>query len=145
MRHNNLDQFGGPGQLIYLFAVALPSTDISMSPPNWAYAQENVGYGGPVYNNAWCINACGNVDLTLAIHTGQALTGFQAVDTALLEPTSILWAKKREMRPPPHEGFQTAIIATWGKIELTQLDCGRNVDPSDRREPAQRVAHRLFG
>jgi hypothetical protein len=28
----------------------------------------------------------------------------------------------REMRPPPHEGFQTAIIATWGKIELTQLD-----------------------
>jgi hypothetical protein len=26
------------------------------------------------------------------------------------------------MRPPPHEGFQTAIIATWGKIELTQLD-----------------------
>jgi hypothetical protein len=74
---NNLDQFGGPGQLIYLFAVALPSTDISMSPPNWAYA-ENVGYGGPVYNNAWCINACGNVDLTLAIHTGQTLTGFQA-------------------------------------------------------------------
>ena len=56
---NNLDQFGGPGQLIYLFAVALPSTDISLSPPNWAYAQQNVEYAsGPVYNNAWCINAC---------------------------------------------------------------------------------------
>jgi hypothetical protein len=56
--------------------------------------RKRVGYGGPVYNNAWCINACGNVDLTLAIHTGQALTGFQAVNTALIEPTSTLWAKK---------------------------------------------------
>jgi hypothetical protein len=101
---NNLDQFGGPGQLIYLFAVALPSTDISMSPPNWTYA-ENVGYGGPVYNNAWCINACGNVDLTLAIHTGQTLTGFQAVDTALIEPTSLLWtADSASITPGNHPG-----------------------------------------
>jgi hypothetical protein len=36
--------------------------------------------------------------------------------------SSKLGERAREMRLPPREGVQTAIIAVWGKIQLTELD-----------------------
>ena len=39
------------------------------------------------------------------MHTGQTLTGFQAVDTALIEPTSLLWtASSASITPGNHPG-----------------------------------------
>jgi hypothetical protein len=38
--------------------------------------------------------------------------------------SSKLGERAREMRLPPREGVQTAIIAVWGKIQLTELDAG---------------------
>ena len=104
---NNLGQFGGPGQTIYYFSIALPSTDITKSPPNWGYAAGDIlSFGtGTSYNNPWCINACGNIDITLGIETGQTLSGFQALDTALIEPASLDWVAFSEaLTPQNHPG-----------------------------------------
>ena len=96
---NNL----GGGYGIYFFGTSLPSTDIVNSPnSNWAYAYLNVpttGPSGTSYNNPWCVYACiiglsgpdAVGQIADGIQPGQTLSGFEAVDTALLFPTSLPW------------------------------------------------------
>ena len=96
---NNL----GSGWGIYVFGTALPSTDIVNSPnPNWtppfAYSVLT-GASGTSYNNLWCVYAClynGDpnfaVDQSAAgIQSGETLSGFVALDTALIFPASLPW------------------------------------------------------
>jgi hypothetical protein len=44
------------------------------------------------------------------------------IQAELKQISSKLGDRPREMRLPPREGVQTAIIAVWGKIQLTELD-----------------------
>ncbi len=44
------------------------------------------------------------------------------IEAELKQLSSKFGERAREMRLPPREGIQTAVIAAWGKIELTQLD-----------------------
>ena len=44
------------------------------------------------------------------------------IQAELKQISSKLGERPREMRLPPREGVQTAIIAVWGKIQLTELD-----------------------
>jgi hypothetical protein len=44
------------------------------------------------------------------------------IEAELKQLSSRFGERAREMRLPPREGIQTAVIAMWGKVELTQLD-----------------------
>jgi hypothetical protein len=44
------------------------------------------------------------------------------IQDAIKQLSSKFGERAREMRLPPREGVQTAIIAVWGKIQLTELD-----------------------
>ena len=44
------------------------------------------------------------------------------IQAELKQISSKLGERPREMRLPPREGVQSAIIAVWGKIQLTELD-----------------------
>jgi Double zinc ribbon len=44
------------------------------------------------------------------------------IQDAIKQLASKFGERAREMRLPPREGVQTAIIAVWGKIQLTELD-----------------------
>ena len=44
------------------------------------------------------------------------------IQDAIKQLSSKFGERAREMRLPPREGVQTAIIAVWGKIHLTELD-----------------------
>jgi RNA polymerase subunit RPABC4/transcription elongation factor Spt4 len=44
------------------------------------------------------------------------------IQAELKQISSKVGERPREMRLPPREGVQTAIIAVWGKIQLTELD-----------------------
>jgi hypothetical protein len=67
----------------------LTSRDIAGSPPGWDpnihMSWSNSGYGGSstVYNNNWFVQSGDE------ILPGETLSGFMAIDTASLEPTSV--------------------------------------------------------
>ena len=79
---------------IYVFGVLLPVNGITGTPANWygsypGYTWNNSGLGGSDidYNNIWGSTA----DDTYAIFNGQTLSGFEAVVTTPLAPTSVPW------------------------------------------------------
>jgi hypothetical protein len=89
---NNL----GGTNYVYFFGTKLPSTDEVGAPPLWAYSPANNPWtytpSGTVYNNPWCLGGClGDTNFDLGISPGQTLSGFQALDTDLTQPTSLPW------------------------------------------------------
>jgi len=79
---------------IYIFGVLLPWNGISGIPANWygsssGYTWNNVSLGGSNidYNNIWGSTE----DAVYAIFNGQTLSGFEAVVTTDLAPTSVPW------------------------------------------------------
>lgn len=77
----------------YFFGVRLGSgRNIAGSPANWDpnswTSWDNAAYGGSstVYNNNWI-----NFTSTGQVQPGQSLSGFQAVSTDAVAPTSVQW------------------------------------------------------
>jgi hypothetical protein len=74
---NNTDQN------LYLFAVELPTDDVTAYPAGWVNDGVFAGPSGTVYNNSW------TTVTTASILPGDTLSGFEAVDTATAAPTFV--------------------------------------------------------
>jgi hypothetical protein len=74
---NNTDQN------LYLFAVELPTTDITADPTGWTNSGVVVGFTGDSYDDSW------STKIAASILPGETLSGFEAVDTATSAPTFV--------------------------------------------------------
>jgi hypothetical protein len=83
------DNLGGTNDL-YFVGIKLPNTNIVNSPANWAAAGTWVTPSGTIYNNTWCVTGCSFPEPPLIV-PGHTLGGFEALDTSLIEPTSMDW------------------------------------------------------
>jgi hypothetical protein len=78
---NNTDQN------LYLFAVQLPTSDITAFPTGWTGADGTVTspVGPATYDDSWSTTEA------VSILPGGTLSGFDALDTAASAPTSVPW------------------------------------------------------
>jgi hypothetical protein len=83
------NNIGGTNDIYFWGTQLATGPDIIASPPNWSAANNPWNANGTVYNNNWCQNGCSFPTPAFLIAPGQTLSGFDAIDTALIAPTSV--------------------------------------------------------